>query len=84
MKSKKVIELFIVSLLFSIIGFLTKAGLTYTISFILVFGVFDLLVLSFIKRKLEETYGKSRAVNMFVYGFGLVVLLVFILIFLGF
>ena len=84
MTKRKNVEIIVISLLFSIVGFLTKAGVAYTVAFIFVFGVFDLLVLNFIQKSLEERYGKSRSVNLFVYGFGGIVLLISLLMLLGF
>ena len=70
----------IVCLLLSLVGFLTKKGIAHDVAFALVFTVFDFLVLAFIKKGLVKTYGNARAINIFVYGLGLISLLIFILL----
>lgn len=76
---KSTLPLIVITLLLSLIGFLTGVGVARNIAFVLVFSVFDFLLLTYIRKRLTQLYGDSRAIKLFVYGFGLVVLLVFIL-----
>jgi len=69
----------IIILLLTLIGYLADAGISYKLAFILVFTIFDLLVLTYIRKRLIETYGDSRAVKLFVYGLGIAILFGFIL-----
>jgi len=73
----------IVSLLLSLVGFLIKKGITRNIAFVLVFSIFDFLLLIFVKKRLEALYGNARAIKIFVYGVGIILLLIFILLIFG-
>jgi hypothetical protein len=84
MKARRSIAALILFSLLTIIGYLEKIGVVYVIAFSLVFGISDFLALTIIKKGFENIYGKSRAINIFVYGFGSVVLLIFILMLLGY
>lgn len=73
----------IISLLLSLVGLLTKKGIAYNIALVLVFSVFDFLLLTLIKKRLVEVYGDVKAIKLFVYGFGMIALLIFILLIFG-
>lgn len=82
MTNKKTLQALIIFSLSTLVGYLTKLGIVYKISFTLVFAVFDLLLLAYIKKRLEKIYGKARTINIFAYGMGAVFLFVFILLLL--
>jgi uncharacterized PurR-regulated membrane protein YhhQ (DUF165 family) len=72
----------VIEFLFSIISNISKKGIPYKISFVLVFGIFYIFIFYYIKKRMETLYGPSRAINLFIYGFGSIALLSLILILL--
>ena len=80
MRSGKLGAVVIVFVLLPLIGYLANFGLPYNLVFSLVFVSINMMLLIVIKRRLEKIYGRSRAINIFVYGFGLISLLFNVLV----
>ncbi|OGK10031.1 hypothetical protein A2767_00140 [Candidatus Roizmanbacteria bacterium RIFCSPHIGHO2_01_FULL_35_10] len=68
-----------ISFLLVIISKLTNIGIPYNIALVFVFLIFDFAILKFIQIRAVQAYGDNRAVKIFVYGMGAVLLLFLIL-----